>query len=235
MSEHAYTAARVQAGRQAARSAGGAAAAALAVAAGCAIALPLLWLIAELVRAAQLKDAALLYHFTLLSRPGPDQVGSFLLHLLNPLPFIFWGIALVALALAQGRPRVAVAVAAVMAFASWTTETLKPLAAHAHLRAGEVHIGPASWPSGHSTAALALALCAVLVAPRPLRPIVAVIGGVFALAVGCFLLILAWHMPSDVLAGYLVASLWMALAVAALRGAELRWPTRPRRLAAPSA
>jgi membrane-associated phospholipid phosphatase len=32
-------------------------------------------------------------------------------------------------------------------------------------------------------------------------------------------------MPSDVLGGYLVASCWAALAVAALRLAERRWPT----------
>ena len=107
-------------------------------------------------------------------------------------------------------------------------ETLKPLLAHPHARVGDVHIGPASWPSGHSTAALALVLCAVLVTPARLRPVVAAVGGVFAVAVGCSLLILAWHMPSDVLGGYVVATLWMALAVAALRLAERRWPTRQR-------
>ena len=48
----------------------------------------------------------------------------------------------------------------------------------------------------------------------------------FAVAVGCALLILAWHMPSDVLGGYLVAALWTALAVAALRAADRRWPPR---------
>jgi membrane-associated phospholipid phosphatase len=31
-------------------------------------------------------------------------------------------------------------------------------------------------------------------------------------------------MPSDVLGGYLMATLWAALAVAALRFAERRWP-----------
>ena len=75
----------------------------------------------------------------------------------------------------------------------------------------------ASWPSGHSTAAAALVLCAVLVSPARLRPLVAALGGMFALAVGCSLLILAWHMPSDVLGGYLLAALWVALAVAGLR------------------
>ena len=115
-----------------------------------------------------------------------------------------------------------------MALAPFTSETLKPLLAHPHARVGDVHIGPASWPSGHSTAALALVLCAVLVTPARLRPVVAGVGGVFAVAVGCSLLILAWHMPSDVLGGYVVATLWMALAVAALRLAERRWPTRQR-------
>ena len=138
---------------------------------------------------------------------------------------MLWGVALVAVALARERPRVALAVAAVMALAPLTAETLKPLLAHPHVPVGGVHIGAASWPSGHSTAALALALSAVLVAPAALRLLVATVGAVFALAVGCSLLILAWHMPSDVLGGYLVAAFWTALAVAALRAAERRWPT----------
>jgi membrane-associated phospholipid phosphatase len=56
-----------------------------------------------------------------------------------------------------------------------------------------------------------------------------VLGAVFALMVGCALLILAWHMPSDVLGGYLTAALWMALAVAGLRAAERRWPSADTR------
>ena len=113
-----------------------------------------------------------------------------------------------------------------MALAQLTAETLKPLLAHPRVHlATTVHIGPASWPSGHSTAALALAFSAVLVAPARLRPVVAAVGAAFALAVGCALLILAWHMPSDVLGGYLVATLWAALAVAGLRAAERRWPS----------
>jgi membrane-associated phospholipid phosphatase len=96
------------------------------------------------------------------------------------------------------------------------------------MSAGAVRIGPASWPSGHSAAALALVLSAVLVAPARLRPLVAVIGAAFTLAVGLSLLILAWHMPSDVLGGYLVAALCMAIAIACLRAAERRWPTRRR-------
>jgi membrane-associated phospholipid phosphatase len=201
---------------------------ALGVAGLCLIALALIWVVAQLVPAAHLRDAVALRDFTLLSRPHVDAAANFLIRLLEPALFILWGAALVSVALARRRPRVAVAVAAVMALAPFTSETLKPLLAHPHARVGDVHIGPASWPSGHSTAALALVLCAVLVTPARLRPVVAAVGGVFAVAVGCSLLILAWHMPSDVLGGYVVATLWMALAVAALRLAERRWPTRQR-------
>ncbi len=198
----------------------------LAVAALCVVAMALVWAIAELVPAVQLKDAVALHDFTLLSRPRVDSVAAFLLRLLDPLQFVLWGVALMAVAIARGRPRVALAVAAVMALSPLTAEVLKPLLAHRHLAVGGVSVGPASWPSSHSTAALALALSAVLVAPARLRPLVAVIGAAFALAVGCSLLILAWHMPSDVLGGYLVAMLWTALAVAALRASERRWLPR---------
>jgi membrane-associated phospholipid phosphatase len=198
----------------------------LGVAGLCLLALALIWVVAQLVPAAHLRDAVALRDFTLLSRPHVDAAANFLIRLLEPALFILWGAALVSVALARRRPRVAVAVAAVMGLAPFTSETLKPLLAHPHAQVGDVHIGPASWPSGHSTAALALVLCAVLVTPARLRLLVAAVGGVFAVAVGCSLLILAWHMPSDVLGGYVVAALWMALAVAALRLAERRWPTR---------
>jgi membrane-associated phospholipid phosphatase len=201
---------------------------ALGIAGLCLLALALIWVVAELVPAAQLRDAVALHDFTLLSRPHVDGVAEFLLRLLSPLPFILWGAALVAIALARERPRVALAVVTVMGMAPFTAETLKPLLAHPHVQVGAVHIGPASWPSGHSTAALALVLCAVLVAPGRLRPLVATIGAIFALAVGGSLLMLAWHMPSDVLGGYLVATLWTALAVAALRAVDRRWPARHR-------
>jgi membrane-associated phospholipid phosphatase len=191
----------------------------------CLVGLALIWVVAELVPAAQAKDAVALHDFTLLGGPRMSAVALFLLHVLEPLYFTIWGAALLLLAIARRRPRVGLAVALVMGLAPLASETLKPLLAHPHVRVGAIHIGPASWPSGHSTAAAALVLCAVLVAPVRLRPAVAVLGAAFAVAVGCALLIQAWHMPSDVLAGYLMAALWMALAVAGLRASERRWPS----------
>jgi membrane-associated phospholipid phosphatase len=225
MSGSAYTTAALRTRGPAERSD---AAGPLGLAGLCLLGLALIWAVAQLVPAAHLRDALALRDFTLLSRDHVDAAANFLLALLEPTLFVLWGAALVALALARRRPRVALAVVAVLGLAPLTSETLKPLLAHPHVRLDAVHIGPASWPSGHSTAALALVLCAVLVAPARLRPMVAAAGAAFALAVGVSLLILAWHMPSDVLGGYLVATLWAALAVAALRAGERRWPSRHR-------
>jgi membrane-associated phospholipid phosphatase len=201
------------------------AASALGVAALCVAGLALTWVVAALVPATHLKDAVALYDFTRFSRPSVDALANGLLHLLDPLLYTVWALALVGIALMRGRPRVALAIVAVTALAPLTAETLKPLLAHPHAQVGFTYINAASWPSGHATAAVALALSAALVVPVWLRPAIVALGALFAAAVGCSLLILAWHMPSDVFGGYLVASLWMALAVAGLRAADRRWPS----------
>jgi membrane-associated phospholipid phosphatase len=201
---------------------------ALAVAGLLAIGLALVWAVAELIPAVRLKDAAALYELTTLNRPRVNSASEFLLHLLDPSLFILWAIALVAVAIAAERVRVAVAVAAVLALAPFSAELLKPLLAHKHDHVGGVVIGAASWPSGHATAATALVLCAVLVAPQRLRKPTAALGVLFVVAVSIALLVLAWHMPSDVLGGVLLASLWMAAAIAALRASERLRPSRRR-------
>jgi membrane-associated phospholipid phosphatase len=186
----------------------------------CVGALALTWVVAALVPATHVKDAVALYDFTLVGGPRLDDLMNALLHLLDPPLYIFWGALLVSVALVRRRPRVAFAVALVLSLAPLSAEALKPLLAHPHARIGVSEITAASWPSGHATAATALVLCAILVAPRRLRPLVAVLGATFAAAVGVSLLILAWHLPSDVLGGYLLGTLWMALALAALRRAD---------------
>jgi len=199
---------------------------ALSLAGACVLAMAVVWSLAELVPAVHLRDAVALHDFTQLSRPGIDDVGRVLLHLLDPVLFVTWGVALTAISLARSRPRVALAIAVVMGLAPLTSELLKPLLAHPNDTVEGVQIGAASWPSGHATAALALVLCAVLVAAPRWRPLIATVGGAYALAVGLALLILAWHTPSDVIGGYLVATFWTALAVAGLSASELRWPSR---------
>jgi membrane-associated phospholipid phosphatase len=178
--------------------------------------------VAALVPATHVKDAVALYDFTLLGGPRLDDLANALLHLLDPLLYTLWGVLLIAVALRRGSPRLALAVGLVLGLAPLTAETLKPLLAHPHARIGGSEITAASWPSGHATAAAALALCAVLVAPQRLRPTVAILGAIFAAGVGFSLLLLAWHLPSDVAGGYLLGTLWTALAVAGLRATEAR-------------
>jgi membrane-associated phospholipid phosphatase len=200
----------------------------LCVAGLCVGALALTWVVAALVPATHVKDAVALYDFTLIGGPRLDDLMNGLLHLLDPALYTLWGVLLVSVALVLRRPRVALAAAFVLSLAPLSAETLKPLLAHPHARVGVSEITAASWPSGHATAATVLVLCAVLVAPRRLRPLVATLGAMFAAAVGVSLLILAWHLPSDVLGGYLLGTLWMALALAGLRAAAAR--SRARRL-----
>jgi membrane-associated phospholipid phosphatase len=200
---------------------------ALAIAGICLVALALVWTTAALIPAVHREDAVVLQAFLELERPRVDRWATSLTALLEPLPFVLCGVALLAVAIVRHRERIALSVVAILALAPLTSEALKPLLATSHVHIG---LGPrvpsASWPSGHSTAALALALCAVLVVPRRLRAATAVLGGVFAIAIGCSQLILGRHMPSDVLGGYLVAAFWTALAIAALRVTELH--SRPR-------
>lgn len=190
---------------------------AVLVAGLCALGLTLTWVLAELVPITHVKDAVALYDITRLNRPLVEAPANVLLDLLYPPFYATWGIVLVAVALRRRLPWVALTVAIVLPLAPLSAELLKPLLAHSHDQIGPKYIVNASWPSGHATAATALAWCAVLVAPPERRRLVAIVGGIFAGAVGAALLVLAWHMPSDVVGGYLLATLWAALAFAALR------------------
>jgi membrane-associated phospholipid phosphatase len=190
---------------------------ALLVAGLCVIGLVLTWSLAELVPITHVKDAVALYDITRLNRPLVEAPANALLDLLYPPFYAAWGIVLVTVALRRRLVWVALAVAIVLPLAPLTAELLKPLLAHHHDQLGPKYIANASWPSGHATAAATLMWCALLVAPPTHRRLVAALGAAFALGVGVALLVLAWHMPSDVVGGYLLATFWAALAFAILR------------------
>jgi membrane-associated phospholipid phosphatase len=197
---------------------------ALGITALCLAGLAATWVVAALVPVTHARDATALYDFTRLSRPRVDVLANHLLHLLEPGRYTAWALILVGIALVRKRFRLALAIVLVLPLAPLSAEVLKPLLAHPHAYAGLKDINPASWPSGHATAAMTLALCAVLVAPYALQPLVAVLGGAFVVGVGASLLILAWHMPSDVFGGYLLAGLWVSLALTILRATDPRRP-----------
>src|SRR5262249_34307382 len=141
-------------------------------------------------------------------------------------PFALCAAGVVAIALARGKPRLACAAAVTLLAANVTTEALKHFTAEprgiALVPYG--HIAPASWPSGHTTAAAMLGIWLVVVAPPALRPLAAAVGAAIALAVAGAVVALASHFPSDVVGAVCVATAWTLLGLAAL--AASRAPRR---------
>lgn len=145
-------------------------------------------------------------------------VAAVVTHLADLLPLLAMLAAVCWLALRLGRRRQAVATVVLVAGANLTTQVLKVVLAHPRYEPilGYRQIGSTSFPSGHATASLSIALALVLVAPRSWRPLAALAGAAFAIAVGCSVLVLNRHFPSDVLGGWLVAGTWFFGVLAAL-------------------
>lgn len=174
------------------------------------------WLLAALVPATHTRDAILLADFTRLNHSTVHALAKGLLWPLETPVYVVWCTALVVLALRRSGLRLSLVALVLLACAPISAELLKPLFAHEHAYAWGKPINAASWPSGHSTEAAILVWVAVMVAPARRRAVLALSGAVFVLCVGAALLIRAWHMPSDVLGGYLLATLWASLGVAVL-------------------
>ena len=172
--------------------------------------------------AARARDAKGLAGFAALQHHGLDGLMTRVVHFADPGPYLLFGLAIIGYAWFGGRRRTALVLGALLVVAPLTAEVLKH--ALAHDRPGgiitSVRIGAASWPSGHTTGAMTLALAATLTAPVRARPFVAAVGVLFGLAVGYSVVALVWHYPSDVLGALFVSAGWAFAAVAVLR----RWP-----------
>ncbi len=137
----------------------------------------------------------------------------------------FLGIAIMAVALLRGRPRLALGAGVIVLGANLTTQYLK-----AELgRTGPFGPEGGSYPSGHVTVAMSLAMALVLVAPPALRPLATLVGAAYAVGVGVAVIALDWHRPSDVVGAYLVTVAWAALVAAVLAAAPGAGELRPRR------
>lgn len=198
---------------------------ALIGAGGCLILLLVTWYVAHYVGVVKRADVSILSGFAELHRPRLDHLTQFVAQLCNPHPYVVLAAVPVLVALARGRPRVAITVGAIMLAANETTQLLKPLLAGPRDTVMWDPIPNASWPSGHATAAMSLALCAVIAVPARRRPVVAAVMSGFAIAVCYSFLELGWHYPSDVLGGFLVAATWTLLGAAGLSLYEARRPS----------
>ena len=162
----------------------------------------LTWLAAFHVGPLVRADEKIFSGFLDLHRGRIHSLATFTAQLCDPQPYVYFALLPPLIALVRRRFAIAVAVSAMLLGASVTTHLLKPLLAHtradALLGGTTLPVAAASWPSGHATAAMALALAFVLVVPARLRPATATVGALFAIAVSYSFLTLGWHYPSDV-------------------------------------
>jgi membrane-associated phospholipid phosphatase len=208
----------------------------LMLALSSALAAVAVWLAAFVVPGGRALDAGAMDAFTGVARAPLEPSIRGVAVLANPTPFIIAGLALTTLALLRRRWLMAAIVPAILLGANVTTQLLKP--ALADPRWIDLHgvqlIYPGSWPSGHSTASMSIALCLVLVVGPRLRPLAALLGAGYAIAVGYALVALGYHLPSDVLGGYLVAATFTLVGAAALATLEARRPPAAARARAPA-
>lgn len=193
----------------------------LAGAAICAVGLAAVGVLA--FHGAHDRDAAMLHGLTGLYGSRVDTEIRTTARLADPTPYALVGIGCIAVALVRRRPARAWAVGVLLVGTGVTTHALKHLLAeprYADWLGFGGQIEAVSWPSGHGTAAMTLALCAVLVSAPAWRAGVALVGLGCTVALAFATLALTWHYPSDVFAGFLVAGLWVALAIAMLRRVE---------------
>jgi membrane-associated phospholipid phosphatase len=199
----------------------------MALIAACvgALLLGAIWYAAHYVPFARQADASVLNGFVGLGRPRLNRLTNAIAGLCDPQPYVFLAAIPVLVAFIRGRPRVALTLAVILLCANETTELLKPLLAGPRDLVPAAPLSDASWPSGHATAAMSLCLCSVIAAPSRWRPAVAALMAAFAVAVSYSFLELGWHYPSDVLGGFLVATVWTLLGIAALSIYERRRPS----------
>jgi membrane-associated phospholipid phosphatase len=173
-------------------------------------------------------DASAYLGFMEWQRPSVNWLTTHFARLGDPPQVGLLGVSLAAIGLARARPRVAVAILALVFVTSVSSQLLKALLAYPRF-GGEIdggHVAAAAFPSGHSTAAMALAIGCVMAAPARMRPLAAVVGLGFALAVSFSVVSLGGHLPSDVAGAYLLATFWGLVIAAGLMWANQRWPER---------
>lgn len=154
-----------------------------------------------------------------LTQSGIPRVNTAVSHLLDSISvgtLLAVGGVFVGLAIIRHRADVASACVVALVGANVTTMLLKHELASRTVAGGVTR----SFPSGHATAAMSIALAALLAAPTALQLPAAVVGMVYAAAVGVATVVPGWHFPSDVGGGFCVGTMWAALAALLLRRAN---------------
>ncbi len=114
------------------------------------------------------------------------------------------------------RPRLALTAAGTVLVAALTTEVLKILILERPDLVA-TRIGDNSYPSGHTTVGMSIAMATLLVVPARLRLLTAFGAGCVGAAFGVAVVAAGWHRPSDAVGAYLVCLAAAAGAAALIR------------------
>jgi membrane-associated phospholipid phosphatase len=140
-------------------------------------------------------------------------------------------LAAAGIGLVRRRIDLAVGAAVLVLGANLTTQLLKTRLARPDL---DGFPAPNSFPSGHTSAAAAVAFALVLVFPAAIRGMVALAGAAYVAVIAVATVWAEWHRPSDAVAALLIVLAWGGLVTAVLRARRLRATgatARPSRLA----
>jgi len=182
-----------------------------ALAVACALLVGLLYLFFVCTRLGQrIDDAAVDGRSTLT--PEEVQDADDLLQTVDITSLVFLGGAVAFVAVVRGRLLLGAAALGVIGAANVSSQVVKALLPRSDLTGEPELVIGNSLPSGHTTVAASIAVAAILVAPRRLRGPIAVVGAVYAAAVGVATLTAGWHRPSDAVAAFAVVVAWGAAA-----------------------
>ena len=188
------------------------------VAAGCVVATAVVYALAVLTVRGQDLDSSAFGNLSPTFNPEAFDATDSLLSTISFASVALIGALIVALALVRGRGDLAAAAVLLLGGANITTQILKAVLPRPDLLDDASDAAGGSFPSGHVTVAMSLAMAFTLVSPRAVRPLVATAGTLYAGGVGIAVIALDWHRPSDVIGAYLVVTAWGA-AAAGLVGA----------------
>jgi membrane-associated phospholipid phosphatase len=148
-------------------------------------------------------------------RPRATKAAEDLLRSITNSSLAFLGSALVVIALTRQRVRLAAGVVAAVGGSILTSEFLKHVL-YRPTTDEPTSIAFNSYPSGHATIGMSLALGLVLVVAHHWRWLASIVAAVIAAAFGTGVLTTGWHRPSDALGAFLVCLAWFSAVSAVL-------------------
>jgi membrane-associated phospholipid phosphatase len=185
----------------------------------CWVAAAVVYAIAFAVPVGRRFDESLFQNLTSSSGDSLRGISSRALQTTSLASLVLLMVSVVLLGISRGRSRRATITGLAILGSIATSQALKAgLSPLDHRLAPGRSAGlEAAYPSGHATAAMALALGFVIVAPQAARALVAMVGGLCAAAVGSALVVSGSHYASDVVGGFLVAAAFAWIAATGIR------------------